>query len=76
MLYALYYNYAYALKLIASVFGVICGLYGLMVGFLGAWYIENPHWVWRIFGIYAVILGLLYMIPNRRFYTDDQVHYY
>jgi hypothetical protein len=68
--------FATILKILAGAFGLCCAAWGLMIGVVGKWYEGIPPWGWRAFGIYVIIAGLLYLIPNRAFNTDRQVRYY
>lgn len=71
-----FFIFATILKFLAVAFGLCCAAWGLMIGVFGMWYDGNPPWGWRVFGIYVVGTGLLYLIPNRRFNTDAQVRRY
>jgi hypothetical protein len=73
-----YLIYSRILKVIASLFGVVCVLGGIAFGLL--WGPESsclaPGFVVRIVALFVLVLGVLYMIPNKRFSTEKQVRLY
>jgi hypothetical protein len=74
--YRVYFVYSLVLKFIAIGFGVCCALWGLLTVVLDKDIEKMPIWGWHLFGFYVVLVGLLYLVPNRRFSSDEQVRYY
>lgn len=74
--YRIYFVYSFVLKLLAAGFGLFCALWGLLTVVLDNDIEHMPVWGWHLFGIYVVLVGLLYLIPNSRFSSDEQVRYY
>lgn len=70
------FTYSLILKLVAALFGLSFLALGLMIVVLDRGFDYMPTWAWRLFGMYFVVVGLLYLIPNQRFCSDEQVHYY
>lgn len=64
--------------MIATLFGVVCVLFGIALGLW--WGPESsclaPGFVLRIFALLVLGMGVLHLIPHKRFSTEKQVRLY
>jgi uncharacterized membrane protein HdeD (DUF308 family) len=63
MSYKLYLMYAHLFKVIASVLGVVCVLEG--VNKIFAIWMARDAWDSRLMGVYILVAGVIWLIPNR-----------
>lgn len=72
-----YLIYSRICKVIASLFGVGCALWGVMVGFFGPEYGDlSPSFAMRLFALFVAFMGALYLLPNKRVSTKNKVLLY
>jgi hypothetical protein len=72
-----YLIYSKICKVIASLFGIACTLWGVMIGLFGPGSGDlSPSFGMRLFALFVAFMGVLYLIPNKRFSTKNQVVIY
>lgn len=72
-----YLVYSRILKVIASLIGVACALWGVLIGVFGIGYGEfAPCLAMRGFALLAVIMGVVYLIPNQRLAAGKLAQWY
>jgi len=72
-----YLFYSRILKVIASLFGVVCVLWGILIGLFGPGHGDlSPSFAMRLFALFVAFMGALYLIPNKRLSSKNQVLLY
>jgi hypothetical protein len=72
-----YLVYSRILKLIAMLVGIACALWGILLGVFGIGYGDfAPCMSMRGFALLAVIMGVLYLIPNKRLAAGKLAQWY